>query len=373
MLSYRTTGYNGYAVKYLPFYDNKLAVAASANYGLVGNGKLYILLITPSGEITCDTQFDTQDGLFDAAWLETHENQVVVALGDGLIKLFDAGIAQFPVMQWQEHRREVFSVAWNLVEKTSFVLALWDGLVKLWSPLRPQLLHTLVPQVDFSAKAAPVPAPAVPVLNKQTTATSSNECIYQAQFLPHLPHVVVSAHANLHVMVWDLRLPRPLLLDFVAHGGMETLTVDWNKYRLTVIALAGVDKLIKLWDTRFVLNVLQPALLVTPALAMQPMPQALNYFHGHDFAVRRVQFSPHDGGMLLSCLYDMTARVWQDHTDEKRMGGLRLGAQQLRGTMHQHREFVIGGDWSMWGEPGWCATTGWDEMVYVWDSKRLGA
>jgi hypothetical protein len=34
-------------------------------------------------------RFDTQDGLYDCAWSEVHENQLVTASGDGSIKLFD--------------------------------------------------------------------------------------------------------------------------------------------------------------------------------------------------------------------------------------------------------------------------------------------
>jgi hypothetical protein len=49
MMEFRTTGYNGYAVKYSPFVNDKVAVAASANFGLVGNGRLYILGLTANG------------------------------------------------------------------------------------------------------------------------------------------------------------------------------------------------------------------------------------------------------------------------------------------------------------------------------------
>lgn len=49
MLEFRTQGFQGYAVKYSPFFDNRLAVAASANYGLVGNGRLFVLELTPNG------------------------------------------------------------------------------------------------------------------------------------------------------------------------------------------------------------------------------------------------------------------------------------------------------------------------------------
>lgn len=51
MLRFRTEGYNGCAVKYSPFFDNRLAVAASSNYGLVGNGRVFILELTPNGII----------------------------------------------------------------------------------------------------------------------------------------------------------------------------------------------------------------------------------------------------------------------------------------------------------------------------------
>jgi peroxin-7 len=49
MLEYRTQGYNGYSVKYSPFFDSRIAVAASANFGLVGNGRVFILGLTPQG------------------------------------------------------------------------------------------------------------------------------------------------------------------------------------------------------------------------------------------------------------------------------------------------------------------------------------
>lgn len=49
MLHYRTQGFNGTAVKYSPFFDNRLAVASAANFGLVGNGRLYVLDLTEKG------------------------------------------------------------------------------------------------------------------------------------------------------------------------------------------------------------------------------------------------------------------------------------------------------------------------------------
>ena len=51
MLEFRTQGFNGYAVKYSPFFDSRIAVASAANFGLVGNGRLYILGLTAKGII----------------------------------------------------------------------------------------------------------------------------------------------------------------------------------------------------------------------------------------------------------------------------------------------------------------------------------
>jgi len=153
MLEYRTQGFNGYAVKYSPFFDSRIAVATSQHYGLVGNGRLYILGLTPKGVVAekwyiypaqiisfllCIhhvayrlLRFDTQDSLYDLAWSETHENQVLVAAGDGSIKLFDIGLDEFPVQSWKEHNREVFAVHWNLVTKDTFCSSSWDGTIKV--------------------------------------------------------------------------------------------------------------------------------------------------------------------------------------------------------------------------------------------------
>jgi len=85
-----------------PFFENKVACASAANFGIVGNGRLWILnhgaapmvpprpgMAPPPGGIMPERTFDTQDGLFDVAWSEMHENQLVTSSGDGSIKLWD--------------------------------------------------------------------------------------------------------------------------------------------------------------------------------------------------------------------------------------------------------------------------------------------
>lgn len=49
MLEFRTRGFNPYAVKYSPYYDNRVAVAAAANFGIVGSGRVFALGLTAAG------------------------------------------------------------------------------------------------------------------------------------------------------------------------------------------------------------------------------------------------------------------------------------------------------------------------------------
>lgn len=49
MLEFRTPQFNPYAVKYSPYFDSRIAVAASSNFGIVGNGRLFVLGLTPNG------------------------------------------------------------------------------------------------------------------------------------------------------------------------------------------------------------------------------------------------------------------------------------------------------------------------------------
>lgn len=80
---------------------------------------------------TCAGRFDTNDAIYDLAWSEINENQLVVACGDGSLKLFDIGMKEFPIMIFHEHNREAFAVAWNPITKDTFISSSWDGTVKI--------------------------------------------------------------------------------------------------------------------------------------------------------------------------------------------------------------------------------------------------
>lgn len=139
----------------------------------------------------------------------------------------------------------------------------------------------------------------------------------------------------------------------------EALTHDWNKYRPNIIATAGVDKIIRTFDIR---NFSQPLALLT----------------GHEYAVRKISWSPHVPDVLLSASYDMTCRVWTDGSamgvNGQPMGGNGMiggGQGQELGRMNAHTEFVTGVDWCLFGSEGWAASCSWDQRVLVWDAKAF--
>ncbi|KAJ5131377.1 uncharacterized protein N7515_007416 [Penicillium bovifimosum] len=331
MLHYRTQGFQGCAVKYSPFFDNRLAVASSANFGLVGNGRLHILELTANG-IQPLKSFTTQDSLYDTAWSELHENQVLAASGDGSIKLFDCTANDFPISSWKEHGREVFSVNWNPVAKDRFCSSSWDGTVRVWSPHRPQSLLTL----------------------------PTHSCTYSASFCPHNPDLISCVTSDSYVRVFDLRTPASASNHLVTQIPIHASASGPGMLgQPGVLATAGVDRAIRTFDIR------------------APQQGPLATMLGHEYAVRKVAWSPHLSNVLLSASYDMTCRVWSDRSEAGPGGDMDvmragpgstvLGAEL--GRMGRHTEFVTGIDWCLFGSEGWCASVGWDENLYVWDVR----
>ncbi|KAL6452787.1 PEX7 Peroxisomal targeting signal 2 receptor [Candida maltosa Xu316] len=200
---------------------------------------------------------------------------------------------------------------------------------------------------------------AVPLSNQpQHQGINTSHCVYSAKFSPHAPWQIISCSGAGKVQIWDIRDRKPLQMEYVAHGGFECLSVAPNFYKPEVIASAGSNGSIHLWDLRLISS--------TPHIRG---PSPLNELLGHQFAVRNIKFSPHNANELVSASYDMSCRVWQDSSQE-RARFLNAGAATV-GIFPQHKEFVMDCDYSLWGQPGWIASTGWDEMVYVWDSNRF--
>ena len=298
-----------YAVKFSPFDPFLIAVSTSQYYGIVGNGRQLICRITPgTGQLQIVRSFDTQDGLYDCAWNEMNQNQLVSGDGGGGIKLWDMNTQDsFPIAMWKEHQTEVSSVDWNLQTKDCFLSASWDNTIKLWTPMSQQSIRTF---------------------------TAHTYCVYQALWSPRKANVFVSASGDHSVRIWDTNAPNPAMVLAPAHDG-EVLSVDWNKYNENVIATAGVDRTIRLWDLR---NQRAPYLTLP----------------GHSFAVRRVKWSPHRADMLASVSYDMTCCLWST-----------TSPQPLVKRFEHHSEFAVGLDFNLF-VPGQLATGSWDGHCAVW-------
>lgn len=180
------TPFNGYSVKFSPFYESRIAVGTAQNFGIVGNGRLHILQISPTPNsaqpITEIASFDTADGVYDCCWSESHDSLVIAGIADGSVKLYDLSLPPTanPIRSLQEHTREVHSVDYNVVRKDSFLSSSWDDTVKLWTVDRPASVRT------FKEHAY---------------------CVYSAAWNPRHADVFASASGDCTARIWDVREP----------------------------------------------------------------------------------------------------------------------------------------------------------------------
>tara|TARA_B110001452_G_C15228052_1_gene425559 strand:+ start:1454 stop:2473 length:1020 start_codon:yes stop_codon:yes gene_type:complete len=304
-------GFAGCSIRSSPFHAGRLAVAAAANFGIVGNGKLAVLAAGPAG-LQPECELATNDGLYDCAWSETHEHQIIGACGDGSVKLWDlhAQSDGRPLASVQEHTAEASGVDWNLVRKDCFASCSWDNTVRVWDPERMAPLMTLAEHTF---------------------------CVYECKWAPRNAERLLSASGDRTVKLWEPRAGPNALLTVVA-GEQEILSVDWNKYDENCFATGGVDKTVRLWDLR------------APHTPVQSLA-------AHTFAVRRVRFCPHSASQLLSASYDMSVCLWDVVTTQATQRPLR--------QYNHHTEFVVGLEWSLFDE-GVVASCGWDNWLHVW-------
>ncbi|GAA99599.1 uncharacterized protein L969DRAFT_411797 [Mixia osmundae IAM 14324] len=338
----RTDGFAGYALAWSPFFPGRLALASSQNFGLVGNGRLHLLGYQPqTRQLGVEKAFDTQDGLYDLAWSETHENQIVSASGDGSIKLWDIALNDFPIRNWHEHQREVFSVDWNNLDKSTFASSSWDHTIKLW---RPELPHSL------------------------QTIPAHSACVYAALFSPSQPQTLASVSSDGFLKVWDLNSPTAASgnasLAIPAHP-TEILSLDWNKYQPFLVATGSVDRTVKIHDIRKASSAMS-----TPTA--MPGQACVETLLGHDYAIRKVAWSPHSATLLASASYDMSARIWNAQSPgtigqppQLQWSGKSAQSTNLRKVHTAHTEFVVGLAWSLY-EDGLIASCSWDTETHLW-------
>lgn len=110
-------GFAGYGLRSSPFESRMWAVATAANFGIVGNGRLYIVREAVGREGTVALEqvcaYNTNGGLYDCAWSEQAENHVLCASTDGSVKLYDlaASTGGRPINAFCEHQVAVRAIS----------------------------------------------------------------------------------------------------------------------------------------------------------------------------------------------------------------------------------------------------------------------
>jgi len=146
------------------------------------------------------------------------------------------------------------------------------------------------------------------------TLQAHHSCVYQALFSPHQPDTVATCSTDGTLRIFDLRSPayatgsnansftNPLSAAVltVPASGTEILSLDWNKYRPFTFATGSVDRMLKVWDCR----------MIKMGETGQVGGICETTLPGHEYAIRKVQWSPHRADVLSSASYDMTCRVW---------------------------------------------------------------
>ncbi|CAG2056607.1 unnamed protein product, partial [Timema podura] len=94
MPTFLTPNRHGYSVRFSPFQAERLVCATSQYFGLAGGGTLFLLEVTPEGNLVELDTFQWGDGLFDVVWSETDANVVVSASGDGVLQLWNVSCPQ---------------------------------------------------------------------------------------------------------------------------------------------------------------------------------------------------------------------------------------------------------------------------------------
>ena len=307
----RIPGRHGHAVEYSPYYGHRVACASAQYYGVVGCGTLFIIDLTNKGPVVA-SQHDWNDSLFDVTWSERNENVCVTGSGDGTIQVWDINQNRGPLKCFSEHSKEVYSVDWSQTRDNHQVVSgSWDKSIKLWD-----------------------------INNNTSIATYSGHehVVYSTIWSPRVAGCFASASGDNTTRIWDTR--KSYMAQLVCAHPAEVLSCDWSKYDEYLLMSGATDNIIRGWDLR---NHRKPVFEL----------------NGHKYAIRRLKCSPFNGGVLMSCSYDFTIRLWNFTTDNP-----------LIETLDHHTEFTCGLDFNL-HHPGQIVDCGWDETVVFSNPKSL--
>lgn len=192
-----------------------------------------------------------------------------------------------------------------------FLSASWDQTIKIWN-----LNNT--------------------GLTALTSLAGHDSMVYAGCWNPKMSGVLLSASADKTFRIWDVNSSSinaaPLFTS--APNSSDVLCCDWSRFDPNVFVLGYASGLIEVRDFRK---------LKEPCLR--------SYEMAHDYAIRKIKFSPHVPNLFGSVSYDMNTKLW--HT-----------AHGLIEESKNHSEFAYGFDFDP-KIPNRLVDCGWDKKVIV--------
>ena len=217
------------------------------------------------------------------------------------------------------HQKEVYSVQWepNGNQQYHFLSASWDGTVKIWNINNGKitLLNTII---------------------------GHESMVYAACWNKNKAGMILSVSADKTFRIWDINSNNPLTNTpatvFASQPGQsDILCCDWDKNDSNIFLLGYASGLIEMRDAR---NLKKPAKI---------------FENAHDYAIKRVKFSPHLQYVFSSVSYDMITKIWHP-------------TQGLIAHSKNHSEFAYGVDF----DPlisNRIVDCGWDRRVVISEFK----
>lgn len=193
-----------------------------------------------------------------------------------------------------------------------FLSASWDKTIKVWN-LGPTGLTAL------------------------SSLEGHDSFVYAGAWNPKQSGILLSASADKKFCLWDVNSStssNSAVIFKSQPSQSDVLCCDWNKFDPNVFVLGYASGLIEIRDFR---NLSGPPLR--------------KFDMAHDYAIRKVRFSPHIPNLFGSVSYDMHTKLW--HT----LNGFILDSRN-------HDEFAYGFDFDT-KIPNRVVDCGWDKRVMI--------
>jgi peroxin-7 len=199
-----------------------------------------------------------------------------------------------------------------------FLSASWDQSIKIWN-VSPTGLTAL------------------------SSLSGHESMVYTGAWNPRQSGLVVSGSADKTFRVWDVNASSLNSAPLYASkpGASDVLCCDWNKFDANVFALGYASGLVEIRDMR---------MLASSSSSSSGEP--LRSIHmAHDYAIRKIRFSPHSARLFGSVSYDMLTKLWDVESG-------------LVDQAKNHAEFTYGFDFDP-RSASRMVDCGWDRRVII--------